>query len=482
MNERNTSERPSHPSALDAINRTAELNQRPTRFPDFEKENRVLGLLMDEVGEASGADGVLQRIVESALVLCQAGSAGISVLERADGEMVFKWRAVAGEWARFLGGTMPRATSPCGTVIDQNHSLLFVHPERHFPIPPEVTPSIAEVLLIPFHVNGEAIGTVWVIAHDESRQFDREDERLILSLGRFASAACQTLERQEGLRAVGAESARSYEEARKRLLERSNRTSGKRESGSRDAQTLIADPRRLAILEATQLTHSGGEVFFDRLTRMAAELLDAPAAFLSLVDRDGDFYKSFFGFDEPLATTRRLSGETFCHHTLVSEGSLIVDDTLAHPLFQSVPTVHSLGVKAYLGILLSVQEQPLGAFCVIDHHPRRWTEQDIDTVAVLARAANAEIAIRAGATAAASADKERDAHSGGERSPAHDSLSRREHEVLSKILDGKRIKEIAFELDLSEKTVSTHRARILGKLELRDNRDLFIYAVRNGLV
>lgn len=61
-------------------------------------------------------------------------------------------------------------------------------------------------------------------------------------------------------------------------------------------------------------------------------------------------------------------------------------------------------------------------------------------------------------------------------------LSAREDGVMKMILAGKRIKEIALALQLSPKTVATHRHRILMKLGLSDNRELFQYAIRHGLV
>lgn len=60
-------------------------------------------------------------------------------------------------------------------------------------------------------------------------------------------------------------------------------------------------------------------------------------------------------------------------------------------------------------------------------------------------------------------------------------LSRRELEIMLKLIAGKRNKEIALELDISEKTVATHRARMLRKLGLTDMRALMLYAVRHGL-
>lgn len=64
----------------------------------------------------------------------------------------------------------------------------------------------------------------------------------------------------------------------------------------------------------------------------------------------------------------------------------------------------------------------------------------------------------------------------------HEDLSNRELEVLRLIASGKTVKEIALELSLSDKTVSTYRRRILDKMALKTNIDLAHYALRNGLV
>jgi len=64
----------------------------------------------------------------------------------------------------------------------------------------------------------------------------------------------------------------------------------------------------------------------------------------------------------------------------------------------------------------------------------------------------------------------------------HEILSDREFQVFIMIASGKRLKSIAGELSLSVNTVSTHRTRILDKLELQSNSDLTYYAVKNGLI
>lgn len=64
----------------------------------------------------------------------------------------------------------------------------------------------------------------------------------------------------------------------------------------------------------------------------------------------------------------------------------------------------------------------------------------------------------------------------------HRRLSPREREVMTMILDGRRLKEIAAHLDISVKTVTTHRSRLLRKLGVDDNLGLYRYGIRNGLI
>jgi DNA-binding NarL/FixJ family response regulator len=65
--------------------------------------------------------------------------------------------------------------------------------------------------------------------------------------------------------------------------------------------------------------------------------------------------------------------------------------------------------------------------------------------------------------------------------PLHESLSDREFEVFCLMAKGKSLTEIAHALFISVKTVSTHRARILQKMNLGNNAELVQYAVRHGL-
>jgi len=64
----------------------------------------------------------------------------------------------------------------------------------------------------------------------------------------------------------------------------------------------------------------------------------------------------------------------------------------------------------------------------------------------------------------------------------HRRLSDREYEVMVMIASGKAVSEIAAELSLSVKTISTYRARILDKVHMKSNAELTRYAIKNGLV
>lgn len=64
----------------------------------------------------------------------------------------------------------------------------------------------------------------------------------------------------------------------------------------------------------------------------------------------------------------------------------------------------------------------------------------------------------------------------------HETLSDREYQVLCLIASGKTVKQISEELSLSVKTISTYRARILDKMEMKTNAELTYYAIENRLV
>jgi PAS domain S-box-containing protein len=168
-----------------------EVHRRPSRPPDYEAESKALIALAKSMAESP--ENILQKLADTTLTLCRAHSAGLSLLEDADHKSNFHWRAIAGQWTPHLNGGTPRNFGPCGTVLDQNVAMVCSRPELDFPYWAPIKPVLEEGLLIPFYIKGEAIGTIWVVAHDLSRRFDAEDLRLVTNLGAFAAAAYQTL-------------------------------------------------------------------------------------------------------------------------------------------------------------------------------------------------------------------------------------------------------------------------------------------------
>ena len=66
--------------------------------------------------------------------------------------------------------------------------------------------------------------------------------------------------------------------------------------------------------------------------------------------------------------------------------------------------------------------------------------------------------------------------------PPHEQLSDREFDIMRRLVTGMGINEIAGELSISNKTVSTHKARLMQKMGFTSNADMIRYAVRYGLV
>ena len=183
-------------ATLESILCTEELRRRPSHPPDYENENRALVALMNALADSPST--IFQTLADTILDITQCDSAGLSLLTE-DGTKPdargkrFYWPAIAGMWNPHVGGGTPRRFGPCGDVLDHNCTLLFRHFERRYPYLMPVIPAAEECLLVPFYVGGNAVGTIWAIMHSDRRKFDAEDDRVMASLGAFASSAYQML-------------------------------------------------------------------------------------------------------------------------------------------------------------------------------------------------------------------------------------------------------------------------------------------------
>jgi signal transduction histidine kinase len=161
-------------------------------------------------------------------------------------------------------------------------------------------------------------------------------------------------------------------------------------------QNVVLDPERLARVRATTLLDSPTEEAFDRLTRLASKLLDAPVSTVTLVDAERQFYLSCSGVPEPLASARQTPLEmSFCKHTVVLGRPLIIGDTRGHPIVGDNPAIEGLGVLAYAGIpLLTTDGHAIGTLCVMDFRVREWSDDQVASLADLAASVSTEIELR----------------------------------------------------------------------------------------
>lgn len=138
---------------------------------------------------------------------------------------------------------------------------------------------------------------------------------------------------------------------------------------------------------------------FDRFTRLATQMLDAPVALVSIVDFDNDrqFFTSACGLGEPWASQRQTPlTHSFCQHVVTANEPLVIEDARNHPLVRDNLAIGDLGVIAYLGIPVTAPDgTAIGALCAIDSQPRAWSDTDITRLTDLCGAVTSQIGLRA---------------------------------------------------------------------------------------
>ncbi|MBI1889346.1 MAG: GAF domain-containing protein [Burkholderiales bacterium] len=175
-------------TALSDILITDELQRRPRRLANIQKELSALREISRHVEQRSTT--LVSMLCELAASMCEAGSAGISIVHNAGNEEFFGWDVVAGKAASFAGGKVPRHDSPCGICLKFKEPQLFRQPGRYFNWLNIVSIPVAEALVIPLYLsNAKPLGTIWILSHEEERNFDKEDVRILRELGDYVIKA-----------------------------------------------------------------------------------------------------------------------------------------------------------------------------------------------------------------------------------------------------------------------------------------------------
>jgi len=150
-------------------------------------------------------------------------------------------------------------------------------------------------------------------------------------------------------------------------------------------QIPVDEAKRLAALYATELYGTEPEEAFDRITRLAARLLDVPSALISLVGSDTQWFKSRCGF--PAQHGPRET--SFCGHAILTDQAMVVEDATLDPRFVGNPSVTGEPhIRFYAGVQLhSIERDRLGTLCVFDSRPRSLSQEELDELHDLARMA-----------------------------------------------------------------------------------------------
>lgn len=161
---------------------TAELSQRPERVPNLRAEMAAF----DELSQILAADPrrAVRRCTQVALRLCDAGSAGLSLLRpNGSGQTDFEWVAISGALVAHEGGGTPRDFGPCGLCLDAGTPILLSRPEREFTYLARLQPTIFEVLMVPLYDDARRpLGALWVAHHDPVAGFRGNDVRILEQL------------------------------------------------------------------------------------------------------------------------------------------------------------------------------------------------------------------------------------------------------------------------------------------------------------
>jgi GAF domain-containing protein len=152
---------------------------------------------------------------------------------------------------------------------------------------------------------------------------------------------------------------------------------------------------RIASLRAMDALFTPSEERFDRITRIASQLLGTPIALVSLVASDTQWFKSAHGDDAAQAlgiveTPREVS---FCGHAIHSDETFVVGDTSKDERFFDNPLVTGgPNIRSYAGHPLHcIDGNRVGTLCVLDRTPRTFTPEQLKALQDLAAIAESEL-------------------------------------------------------------------------------------------
>ncbi len=258
----------SEPAPLEDVLVTYKLRSRRGRKPNSYQENLALRALAQAM--ANSPDKLIDALLNAALDLCCAGTAGLSIAETLpSGEQVFRWTHLAGDLSNLVGETNPRNFSLCGTALDLNAPQLFDRPARRFKYLNHIGAEVFEGLVMPIHLGEQKPGTIWIYSHDEECKFDAEDARLMSGLAEFTAGALRLMQAYEHERQAREEGAKQIAAHRRT------------EESLRRAQTNLEEIVRARTTQLQQLSSRLMALQDEERRRIARELHDSAGQYLA---------------------------------------------------------------------------------------------------------------------------------------------------------------------------------------------------------
>jgi RNA polymerase sigma factor (sigma-70 family) len=213
-------------------------------------------------------DTILQELVNAAVELCGADSAGISLeTEEKSDANYYHWVATAGQYNGFLNAVLPRYPSACGICLERGKPQLFRVRQRFFDIMGIQAPLVTDGILLPWQVE-DTRGTIFIMAHGRTAAFDKDDGQMMRVLADFAAMAVRHQRQQQAL--LQQAKATAAAEMANKLAHRINNplqslmqlahlaAEGQSDHNAKTlGQQFSADLRRLSDVATESLTQSG---------------------------------------------------------------------------------------------------------------------------------------------------------------------------------------------------------------------------------
>jgi two-component sensor histidine kinase len=150
-----------------------------------------------------------------------------------------------------------------------------------------------------------------------------------------------------------------------------------------DVAGVVNDEDRLAVLHGLEMLDTAADPDFDRISNLAASVMQAPIALVTLVDAERQWFKSCYGLDE----TETPTDISFCAHAIAgSDDAMVVTDATTDLRFRDNPLVTgSHHVRFYAGAPMVVAGARIGTLCVLDRKPHPYPSSDqLDQLKALA--------------------------------------------------------------------------------------------------